>query len=78
MAKSFCGCEFVSAPNVIAHSSSVRTAIADSVIAARSAVIEPGDISGVVRIEDTNRAPKADRIIATGNALTGNAAPAPA
>ena len=73
MEKWFSGREFVAARDANRRSGFVRTAIADSAIAASPAANRPGSISGVAPIADTNTARKDETIIVTGRASTGGA-----
>jgi hypothetical protein len=75
MAKWFSGYGFAWAASAAPCSFSVRTAIADSAIAAPTAADKPGSISGVEPIVVTNKVRKHDSIIATGSGNTASAGP---
>ena len=73
MAKSFCGNVFAWAQSVTRFSSSARTVIADTVIAARSVASKPASVSGGAPTDGTSKAWKDGWITATGNESTVNA-----
>jgi hypothetical protein len=73
MAKRFCGNGFASVKAATRFSSSVRTAIADTAIAATYAASKPAAGSGGVPTAATNRAPKDNSIIGI---VSGNTAAA--
>jgi hypothetical protein len=72
MAKWFCGSGFAAAVDVAHYSGSVRTAIADSAIAARCAEAKPGGDNTVLPTAGTSGVRRAGSIIATGNVRTAN------
>jgi hypothetical protein len=74
MAKRYSGNEFASVASVTQCSSSVRTAIADSAIAARHAVSMPASTNDGAPTAAINRVPRDGLIIATASAITGAAA----
>jgi len=71
-AKQFSGSEFVWAKSVTRFSSSARTVIADTVIAALGAASKPASVSGDVPTGGTSRARRDGWTIATGNESTGS------
>ena len=74
MAKRYSGNEFASVAGVTQCSSSARTAIADSAIAARHAVSMPESTNDGAPTAAINRVPRDGLIIATASAITGAAA----
>ena len=73
MAKRYSGNEFASVASVTQCSSSARTVIADSAIAAPRAVSMPEPANDGAPTAVTNRAPKDGLTIATVSAITGAA-----
>ena len=72
MAKRFSGNEFAWANSVMRFSSSVRTVIVDTAIAARNAASKPASVSGGVPTDGTSRARKGGWIIAIGSESTAS------
>ena len=73
MEKWFSGREFVAARDARRHSGSVRTAIADSAIAAQLAAPKPGAGNTAMPTAATREVWRAGSIIGIGNVRTGDA-----